>query len=102
MFIALTSPSIIHSAVNVKRYFKYLTLCIKLAYHTFRKQLMDTSEAGRLGGIAAGKALTQRQKTLKTRKAVKVRWERYYAANPEKLVQRQEREAKRKKRGRAA
>lgn len=59
---------------------------------------MDTSEAGRLGGLAAGKSLTTEQKTVKLRKAARARWRQYYAENPDKLVARQERDRKKKRR----
>lgn len=59
---------------------------------------MDTTEAGRLGGIAAGKALTSEQKTVKLRRAARARWRQYYAENPDKLASKQERDRKKKRR----
>lgn len=59
---------------------------------------MDTSEAGRLGGLAAGKSLTAEEKTVKLRRAARARWKRYYIDNPDKLAARQERDRKKKRR----
>ena len=59
---------------------------------------MDTSEAGRRGGIAAAKALTPEQKRAKTRKAARARWKQYYIEHPEKLAERRGRDTAKRKR----
>ena len=59
---------------------------------------MDTSQAGRLGGKAAWKGLTEEQRAAKTRKAARARWKQYYIDHPEKLAERRGRETAKRKR----
>jgi hypothetical protein len=66
------------------------------------KLIVDVTELGRLGGRATAANRSPDQREAAARKAVKARWEAYYAASPEKLQAKLEREARKgtRKRGR--
>jgi hypothetical protein len=60
--------------------------------------LVDVVEAGRKGGEARRDNMTPSERRLSAQGAVNARWEKYYAANPDKLKAKQERESRKKKR----
>ncbi len=62
-----------------------------------RRTLIDVAEIGRKGGRNSRKYLDPEEATALAQKAVNARWEAYYAAHPEKLKARLEREARKGK-----
>lgn len=62
---------------------------------------IDVTELGRAGGKARAANLTVDEMSAAMTKAVKARWEKYYAANPEKLKEKlaRQKKAKAKKAG---
>ena len=67
-----------------------------------RRTLVDVAEIGSLGGSARAANLSQNELREASRKASNARWDAYYAAHPEKLKAKLEREARKgtTKRGR--
>jgi len=67
-----------------------------------KRTLVDVAQIGSLGGSARAANLSADERREAGRQAVNARWEAYYAAHPEKLKARQEKEAKKgqAKRGR--
>jgi hypothetical protein len=67
-----------------------------------RKKLIDPSEIGKKGGTNSRKYLEPAEATALAQRAAKERWDAYYAAHPEKLKAKLEREARKgtRKRGR--
>ena len=59
-----------------------------------KRTLIDVAKIGRLGGSARAAKLSLAELQEASRLASNARWEAYYAAHPEKLKARQEREAK--------
>ena len=59
-----------------------------------RKLIVDPVEIGTKGGKNSRKYMTTGEASALAEVAAKARWEAYYAAHPEKLKARQEREAK--------
>jgi hypothetical protein len=63
-----------------------------------RKKLLvtiDVVASGRAGGRARAANLSEQELSDSASNAAKERWDAYYEAHPEKLKERQEREAKR-------
>jgi len=56
--------------------------------------MVDVAQIGRLGGSARAANLSAKEREEASRQAVNARWEAYYAAHPEKLKARQEKEAR--------
>jgi len=59
-----------------------------------RRKLIDPAEIGRKGGANSRKYLEAGQATSLAQNAAKARWDSYYAAHPEKLKAKLEREAR--------
>jgi hypothetical protein len=57
-------------------------------------RIVDVEELGRAGGKARAEALGPEALSKAGRAAVNARWEKYYRDHPEKLIARQEREAR--------
>jgi len=66
------------------------------------KLIVDVTELGRLGGRATAANRSPEERETAARNAVEARWQSYYAAHPEKLQAKLEREARKgsRKRGR--
>jgi len=66
------------------------------------KLIVDVTELGRLGGRATAANRSPKEREVAARCAVEARWDAYYAAHPEKLQAKLEREARKgiRKRGR--
>jgi hypothetical protein len=62
-----------------------------------KRTLVDVAEIGRLGGANSRKNLLPSEATALAQKAVNARWEAYYAAHPEKLQAKLERQVKKGK-----
>ena len=67
-----------------------------------KRTLVDVAQIGSLGGAARAANLSQKELCEASRKASNARWDAYYAAHPEKLQAKLEREARKgtRKRGR--
>ena len=67
-----------------------------------RRRFVDVAEIGSLGGSARAANLSDEELREASRKASNARWDAYYAAHPEKLKAKLEREARKgtAKRGR--
>jgi len=65
-----------------------------------RSTLVDVAKIGSLGGSARAANLSPEELREASRQASNARWEAYYAAHPEKLQARREREAKKGTRSR--
>jgi hypothetical protein len=48
-------------------------------------RIIDVTELGRAGGKATAANRTAKQRSAAARTAIKVRWDAYYKAHPEKL-----------------
>lgn len=59
-----------------------------------KQTLVDVAQIGSLGGFARAANLSQEELREASRKASNVRWATYYAAHPEKLKAKLEREAR--------
>lgn len=59
-----------------------------------KRTLVDVAQIGSLGGSARAANLSQEELREASRKASNVRWDAYYAAHPEKLKAKLEREAR--------
>jgi hypothetical protein len=59
-----------------------------------KRTLVDVAKIGRLGGSARAAKLSSEELQEASRQASIARWEAYYAAHPEKLQARLEREAR--------
>lgn len=57
-------------------------------------RMIDVTEMGRAGGKATAANRTADERSDAGKKAVTARWDAYYQAHPEKLKQRQERQAR--------
>ena len=57
--------------------------------------IIDTAKMGALGGKARAKSLSAAELSTSASNAANARWDAYYAAHPDKLKARNEREAKR-------
>jgi hypothetical protein len=68
-----------------------------------RRTLVDVAQIGSLGGSARAANLSADERREAGRHAVNARWEAYYAAHPDKLKAKLERESKKgqAKRGRS-
>jgi hypothetical protein len=55
-------------------------------------RIVDVTEMGRAGGRARAENLSEAELSAAGSKAIKARWDAYYAANPEKLKAKLERE----------
>jgi hypothetical protein len=62
-----------------------------------KRTLVDVAEIGSLGGSARAANLSPEQLRAAARKAINARWDAYYAAHPEKLKAKLEREARKGK-----
>jgi len=62
-----------------------------------KKIMIDVTELGRAGGHARAASLSEVALSAAGSKAIKARWDAYYAAHPEKLKAKLERAAKAKK-----
>lgn len=58
------------------------------------KLIVDVTELGRLGGKATAANRTSEERKDAARSAVEARWAAYYAAHPEKLQAKLERQAR--------
>jgi len=58
------------------------------------KVIVDVTELGRRGGQATAANRTPEERAAAARAAINARWDAYYAAHPEKLKAKLEREAK--------
>ena len=58
---------------------------------------MDVAEIGRLGGSARAANLSASERSEASRLAVNARWQAYYAAHPEKLQAKLEKQARKGK-----
>jgi hypothetical protein len=56
--------------------------------------MVDVAAIGSLGGSARAASLSAEERQEASRQAVNARWDAYYAAHPEKLKAKLEREAK--------
>lgn len=65
-----------------------------------KKRLVDVVAAGSLGGTARAANLSADELSRAGSQAAAERWRRYYEAHPEKLAERQAKEAKKGKVGR--
>ena len=61
------------------------------------KLIVDVTELGRRGGRATAATRTPEERQIAARSAVEARWAAYYAANPDKLQAKLEREARKGK-----
>jgi hypothetical protein len=57
-------------------------------------RIVDVTEMGRLGGRATAANRTATERKAAARMAIKARWDAYYAAHPEKLKAKLEKQAK--------
>jgi len=62
-----------------------------------KRTLVDVAEIGSLGGSARAANMSPDQRKVAAEKAIKARWKAYYAAHPEKLKAKLEREARKGK-----
>jgi hypothetical protein len=62
-----------------------------------RKKLIDPAEIGAKGGRKSRSYMSQDEATALGHRAAKERWDAYYAAHPEKLKAKLEREARKGK-----
>ena len=62
-----------------------------------KKIKIDVTELGRAGGHARAANLSEAELSAAGSKAIKARWDAYYAAHPEKLKAKLEKAAKAKK-----
>ena len=72
--------------------------CEKMLYSSTMgrkvKVIVDVTELGRLGGRATAANRTPAERKAAALAAIQARWEAYYAAHPEKLQAKLEREAR--------
>jgi hypothetical protein len=59
--------------------------------------IVDVTELGRLGGAATAANRTPAERQEAARNAIQARWDAYYAANPEKLKAKQQRETQKRR-----
>jgi hypothetical protein len=62
---------------------------------------VDTAKIGRMGGNARAANLSAKERSTSASEAARARWAAYYAANPEKLKAKLEREKKKAAKTRA-
>jgi hypothetical protein len=65
------------------------------------KVVVDVTAIGRKGGQATAASRTPAEREEAARMAVQARWDAYYAAHPEKLKAKKEREARKRQKKKA-